>query len=317
VWEEERVSLPDPISVAKRWRELGFRILHLVDLDAALEKGDNLDTLTRIAREAPGEFQVGGGVRSAERAETLIAAGANRVIVGTRAVDDRKWLGELADRFQGQVMVAADIRDGTVLRRGWTEASELRVENFPAIRFILECEKLKAVERRSCPVGLDRRENSAEHSWSLALMAMTLIPAVDPSLDTLRVIKMLILHDVVEIDAGDTFCYGDQGAKVELEQAAATRIFGMLDGSPKIEFMELWREFEACETAEAKFANAMDRLMPLLQNHANGGGAWIEHGITLDQVVLRNRVIREVSPELWTIVGSLLDEAVRRGWLGS
>jgi phosphoribosylformimino-5-aminoimidazole carboxamide ribotide isomerase len=132
VWEEERVSLPDPILVAKRWRERGFRILHLVDLDAALEKGDNLDTLTRIAREVPGEVQVGGGVRNAERAEALIAAGANRVIVGTRAVDDRTWLSELAACFQGKVMVAADIRDGKVLRRGWTEASELRVEDFLA-----------------------------------------------------------------------------------------------------------------------------------------------------------------------------------------
>jgi len=132
VWEDERVSLPDPIAVAKRWRERGFRILHLVDLDAALEKGDNLDTLTRIAREAPGEVQVGGGVRNAERAEALIGAGASRVIVGTRAVDDRKWLADLAERFQGKVMVAADIRDGKVLRRGWTESSELRVENFLA-----------------------------------------------------------------------------------------------------------------------------------------------------------------------------------------
>jgi phosphoribosylformimino-5-aminoimidazole carboxamide ribotide isomerase len=103
-----------------------------VDLDAALEKGDNLDTLTRIAGEAPGEVQVGGGVRTSERAAALFSAGASRVIVGTRAVDDRKWLGELAERFREKVMVAADIRDGKVLRRGWTEASELRVEDFLA-----------------------------------------------------------------------------------------------------------------------------------------------------------------------------------------
>lgn len=132
VWEEERVSLPDPVAVAQRWRERGFRILHLVDLDAALEKGDNLDTLSRIAREAPGEVQIGGGVRTTERAEALLEAGASRVIVGTRAVDDRKWLSELAGRHPLKVMVAADIRDGLVLRRGWTEASALRVEDFLA-----------------------------------------------------------------------------------------------------------------------------------------------------------------------------------------
>lgn len=132
VWEEERVSLPDPVAVAQRWRARGFRTLHLVDLDAALEKGDNLGTLTRIAAEAPGEVQVGGGVRTGDRAEALFQAGANRVIVGTRAVDDPSWLAELAERHHSKVMVAADIRDGLVLRRGWTEASQLRVEDFLA-----------------------------------------------------------------------------------------------------------------------------------------------------------------------------------------
>ncbi|WP_193211837.1 HD domain-containing protein [Luteolibacter marinus] len=184
-----------------------------------------------------------------------------------------------------------------------------------ALRFILECEKLKGIERRTKVVGLPRRENSAEHSWSLALMAMTLVPAVDPALDLLRVLKMLILHDIVEIDAGDTFCYGDQSAKAGLEEAAATRIFGLPDAERGREFRELWEEFEAKQTQEAKFANAMDRLLPLLQNHANGGGSWIEYGVTLDQVESRNGIVGEVSPELGKILSRLLAEAEAQGWL--
>ncbi len=183
------------------------------------------------------------------------------------------------------------------------------------LRFILECEKLKAVERRSSPIGLARRENSAEHSWSLALMAMTLIPAVDPSLDALRVMRMLILHDVVEIDAGDTFCYADQHGKVERERLAAARIFGLLPDDLAGEFVTLWEEFEAGATPEARFANAMDRLLPLLQNHANGGGAWVEHAITLEQVMARNRGIEAVSPELWSVVERMAESAVAQGWL--
>ncbi|MEK7952345.1 HD domain-containing protein [Luteolibacter soli] len=184
-----------------------------------------------------------------------------------------------------------------------------------ALRFVLECEKLKGIERRSRPIGLPRRENSAEHSWSLALLAMTLIPAIDPSLDTLHILKMVILHDIVEIDAGDTFCYGDQGNKAEKEQAAAKRIFGMLHESLASEFISLWEEFEQGATPEAKFANAIDRLLPIMQNHANGGGAWPEHGISIDQVLTRNRNIEAVSPELWQHVTALANEAVAAGWL--
>ena len=183
------------------------------------------------------------------------------------------------------------------------------------IRFILECDKLKAVERRTIPAGLTRRENSAEHSWSLALLAMVLIPSIDPSLDSLRVLKMLIVHDIVEIDAGDTFCYADQAGKEEREQVAAERIFGLLPPEASGELMELWREFEEGTSKEAAFANAMDRILPLLQNHANGGGSWIEHGISLEQVLGRAGKIAAVSPELWVHVRGLLDSAVDQGWL--
>ena len=128
--EDERVSLPDPVAVARRWRETGFQVLHVVDLDAALGSGDNLALVERIAHEVPGELQVGGGVRDADRARALVDAGADRVIVGTRAVDDPRWLEALAKGLPGQIAVAADIRDGIVLRKGWTEASGLRVEDF-------------------------------------------------------------------------------------------------------------------------------------------------------------------------------------------
>lgn len=181
------------------------------------------------------------------------------------------------------------------------------------IPFILECEKLKTVERRTYPTGLTRRENSAEHSWSLALLAMTLIPSVDPTLDALRVLKMLVLHDIVEIDAGDTFCYADQGDKAEREQRAAERIFGMLPAPLGEEFTALWQEFEAGITKEAAFANAMDRSMPLLQNFSNSGQSWREHGVRHEQVIARNGRIGDVSPELWKYLLGLLEKAKAEG----
>ncbi len=125
--DDERVSLPDPVAVARGWRERGFGVLHVVDLDAALGSGSNLDLVRAIAREAPGELQVGGGVRDEALAAELLDAGVDRVVVGTRAIDDPDWLAALAGRHPGRIVVAADIRDGEVLRRGWTEGSGLRI----------------------------------------------------------------------------------------------------------------------------------------------------------------------------------------------
>jgi len=125
--EAERVSLPDPVGVARGWRDRGFRVLHVVDLDAALERGGNLDLVSRIARDAPGELQVGGGIRDTDRADVLVEAGADRIIVGTRAIDDPAWRGQIAERFPGRVIVAVDAREGRVLRRGWTEETPLEV----------------------------------------------------------------------------------------------------------------------------------------------------------------------------------------------
>jgi phosphoribosylformimino-5-aminoimidazole carboxamide ribotide isomerase len=130
--EAERVSLPDPVAVAQGWRDRGFSLLHLVDLDAALGTGDNLPLLGEIAGRVGGALQAGGGVRTEARAEALLEAGIDRVIVGTRAVEEPEWLEALARKHPGRMAVAADIRDGIVLRRGWTEASTLRVESFLA-----------------------------------------------------------------------------------------------------------------------------------------------------------------------------------------
>lgn len=128
--EDERVSLPDPVAVAQQWWDLGFGTLHLVDLDAALGSGDNFEVLRELVTATPAVTQVGGGIRDDQRAEALLDAGADRIVVGTRALDDPAWLGELATRHPGRVMVAADTRDGIVLRKGWTQESGLTVEDF-------------------------------------------------------------------------------------------------------------------------------------------------------------------------------------------
>jgi phosphoribosylformimino-5-aminoimidazole carboxamide ribotide isomerase len=128
--EEERVSLPMPANVALKWWDTGFRQLHVVDLDAAMGQGDNNALVGEVVVASPADTQVGGGVRDDDRADFLFAVGARRVVVGTRAVDDPAWLAQLVLRFPGQIVVAADVRDGVVLRKGWTEASRLRVDAF-------------------------------------------------------------------------------------------------------------------------------------------------------------------------------------------
>ena len=130
--EEERVSLPDPVQTARRWWEEGFRELHVVDLDAALGDGDNRDLVRELCSTTPATVQVGGGLRDDDAVHAVLEAGADRVIVGTRAVEDRAWLEALSRDRAGRIVVAADVRDGTVLRRGWTEASTLAVEDFVA-----------------------------------------------------------------------------------------------------------------------------------------------------------------------------------------
>jgi putative hydrolase of HD superfamily len=186
------------------------------------------------------------------------------------------------------------------------------------IEFILEMDKLKHIFRKSRLIRSERFENDAEHTWHLAVMAMLLAEhANEPDLNMLKVFKMLLIHDVVEIDAGDTFAYDDKGleGKYEREQAAANRLFGLLPEDQRDECMRLWEEFEARGTGEAKFAAAVDRLQPLLLNVQNEGQSWKEHGITSDRVLERNRHIGEGSTALWQYAEALIGRAVEQGIL--
>ncbi|NJN84885.1 MAG: HD domain-containing protein [Caldilineaceae bacterium] len=185
------------------------------------------------------------------------------------------------------------------------------------IRFILEIEQLKSVIRRSELINLGRYENSAEHSWHIAMLAIILAEHANAEVDLLRVVKMLLVHDIVEIDAGDTYAY-DTTARVDQhdrEAAAAQRIFGLLPADQASELISLWEEFDARATAEAKFANAVDRLMPLFHNYYSQGRAWQSHGVTRDQVTERLSPIEEGSTELWTLARSFIDDAVSQGFL--
>jgi 5'-deoxynucleotidase YfbR-like HD superfamily hydrolase len=149
------------------------------------------------------------------------------------------------------------------------------------------------------------------------VMALLLAEYAGEAVDLLRVLKMVLLHDIVEIDAGDTFVYDVEAVATrrEREERAAERIFGLLPPDQRDEFRAIWEEFEAQETAEARFAGALDRLQPLLHNYHTQGGAWREHGIASDRVRARNQPIAAGSPTLWEFALSLIDEAVRRGYL--
>jgi putative hydrolase of HD superfamily len=173
------------------------------------------------------------------------------------------------------------------------------------LEFLRVVDALKRVDRMTRLIQrsgeTSRRENSAEHSWHLALMAMMLVEHANEPVDLARVLQMILVHDIVEIDAGDTFVY-DAAAmigKAEREQQAAERIFGMLPDDQKVEFLALWHEFEARETPEAKYASALDRLAGMLPNAANNGGTWNEHQVTVEQVTRRNESIATGSDVLW------------------
>ena len=185
------------------------------------------------------------------------------------------------------------------------------------IRFVIEIDKVKHVLRQTDLMDGSRRENDAEHSWHLAVMALLLAEYAAGDIDLSRVVRMVLIHDLVEIDAGDTFCYDEEGAKdkAEREQAAADRIFAVLPDDQAVELRALWDEFEARETADAKFAASLDRLQPLLHNYHTQGAAWRRHGIVRSQVVARNQHIAEGAPALWDYARLLIDDAVARGYL--
>ena len=184
------------------------------------------------------------------------------------------------------------------------------------LAFVLELERLKAVLRRTKPIGLERYENSAEHSWQIAVLALVFADLADEPVDLGRVVRMLLVHDIPEIDAGDTFVYADQARadQAPVEEAAARRLFGLLPEPMGTELLALWLEFEANATPEARFARAMDRLMPVLQNLNNEAQSWREHGITRTQVEGKNHVIGHASRTLWEAVAARLEAAERAGF---
>ena len=185
------------------------------------------------------------------------------------------------------------------------------------VDFIVEADKLKTIIRRTPLTDNSRQENSAEHSWHLAVAAMALIEYAPPATNLLRVLELVTVHDLVEIDAGDTFAYDAQAGldKAERERAAAERVFGLLPDGDAEGARALWEEFEAAETPEARFANALDRLQALLQNMKAGGGSWIAHNVTRDQVLKRMEPIRQWTPGVWPFVLDVINNACASGFI--
>ena len=187
------------------------------------------------------------------------------------------------------------------------------------LTFLIEADRLKTVLRQSPLAAADRRENDAEHSWHLALMAAVLAEQADEKVDAGRVIELVITHDLVEIYAGDTFLYDDEMAATqrERETAAAEKLFGLLPGDQAAWMRALWDEFEEGRTPEARFARAMDRLQPMLLNWMARGGTWQAPGVTAAAVRARTTAIGAASSALGEVSRALIDESERRGWARS
>lgn len=183
------------------------------------------------------------------------------------------------------------------------------------MEFIVEMDKVKNIFRQTYLADANRKENDAEHSWHLALMAVLLKEYSNEEVDLAKVVPMVLLHDLVEIDAGDTYAYDEAGAetKRERETKAADRIFGLLPRDQCIWFRELWEEFEAYETPEAKFAHVLDNCQPLLLNDASDGRSWAEHGVKKSQIYKRNKYTSEGSVEIWEYMKELIDKHIRLG----
>lgn len=181
--------------------------------------------------------------------------------------------------------------------------------------FLLEVDKLKFINRQTYLSDGTRRENDAEHSWHLALMAVLLSEHADEEVDLLKVITMVLIHDLVEIDAGDTYAYDEAGKQTQRirEEKAADRIFAMLPKDQGEKFRALWEEFDAYETPEAKFAHVCDNVQPLMLNHATGGKSWRERGIRRSQVEKRNSRVGESSRTMNAYVEGILDKNVEKG----
>ncbi|MUH71672.1 HD domain-containing protein [Psychrosphaera haliotis] len=185
--------------------------------------------------------------------------------------------------------------------------------------FIHEMDLLKAVKRKALiKADNNRYENSAEHSWHICMAAQVLQSHVNSPVDIMRVTQMLLIHDIVEIDAGDTFAFAPQeqlDAQFELEEKAAKRIFGILPDTQRDFYLELFTEFEESFTSDAKFAKAIDRILPLVQNMQNNGGSWAANNVKRSQVLARNIGLKEVSDGLWDYVEKQINKATENGWL--
>lgn len=183
--------------------------------------------------------------------------------------------------------------------------------------FLREVEKLKTILRRNYILGGLRRENDAEHSWHVSLMAVLFFEdATDPSVDLLRVLKMLLIHDLVEIDAGDTYAFDTTGHldKADRESRAADRIFGLLPDDQRVELRRLWDEFDAEETPDAQFALALDRLQPAIQNYLYQGTVWKENNIRPEQIIARFEPIQKAIPKLAVWADRMVEDAKQQGF---
>ena len=183
------------------------------------------------------------------------------------------------------------------------------------IRFIVEIDKVKNIFRQTYLADTGRRENDAEHSWHIALMAYLLREYVEEAVDVGKVMLMVLIHDLVEIDAGDTYAYDSVGAqtKRDREVAAADRIFGILPKDQGTYFRELWEEFEAYETPDAKYAHLLDNFQPLLLNDAADGLSWQEHQVKKSQIYKRNEKIEETSETVWNCMKEIIQKHIGRG----
>ena len=185
------------------------------------------------------------------------------------------------------------------------------------IAFIKEIDKVKYIQRKSRLFNSDRRENDAEHSWHLAMMVIVLAEHSNKPIDVLKVLKMVLIHDIVEIDAGDTFIYSttENHTNTDEELVAAKRIFGLLPDKQAEELIAIWEEFEEGKTDEAKFAKSMDRFEPLLQDAVNDGGSWMEYDVPYQNVYDVNKIIKNGSTTIWSYAENLINESVDKGFL--
>ncbi len=185
------------------------------------------------------------------------------------------------------------------------------------VSFIKEIDKLKYIQRKTKLFNSDRHENDAEHSWHLAMMTIVLAEHSNKPIDVLKVLKMVLIHDIVEIDAGDTFIYDSikNHTNTDEERIAAKRIFGLLPAEQAKEFIAIWEEFEEGITDEAKFAKSMDRFEPLLQNASNNGGTWTEFNVSYQKVYNKKIAIKDGSKAIWNYAKNLINECVDKGLL--